>query len=235
MDMQELFAARDCDDILDLEHVEQQLKLYKTTLTGPAMDTFTTALKHENEVNQGRRDRHEDASSQAVVMARALNELGLRIFGKGKEALRRQRRYMLTNLPTTEVPVQEYCDRLLQMSTWLQFFPVETINIIELNPSPLPRMFNDRNIMEALEHAAPDEWKAELKKKHITNFNSLNNMKWRYKDIQDAGKDLARSNRRGRGNTSREDNESQLPSNRQSRSQNHKIQRQRTEAWPWIP
>jgi hypothetical protein len=46
MDMQELFTARDCDDILDLEHVEQQLKLYKTTLMGPTMDAFTTALKH---------------------------------------------------------------------------------------------------------------------------------------------------------------------------------------------
>jgi hypothetical protein len=31
--MQELFTARDCDDILDEEHVEQQKKLYKTTLT----------------------------------------------------------------------------------------------------------------------------------------------------------------------------------------------------------
>jgi hypothetical protein len=45
-DMQELFTARDCDDILDEEHVEQQLKLSKTTLTGPAMETFATALKH---------------------------------------------------------------------------------------------------------------------------------------------------------------------------------------------
>jgi hypothetical protein len=56
---------------------------------------------------------------------------------------------MLTNLPTIEVPVQEYCDRLLQMSIWLQFFPVETINnIIELNPSPFPRIFNDSKLME---------------------------------------------------------------------------------------
>jgi hypothetical protein len=77
--------------------------------------------------------------SQAVVMARAFNELGLRIFGKCEEALRCQRRYMLTNLPTIEVPVQEYCDRLLQMSIWLQFFPVETINIRELNPLPFPK------------------------------------------------------------------------------------------------
>jgi hypothetical protein len=77
------------------------------------MDTFTTALKHKNEVNQARQDCQEDALSQAVVMARALNKLGLRIFGKGEEALRRQRRYMLTNLPTIEVPVQEYCNRLL--------------------------------------------------------------------------------------------------------------------------
>jgi hypothetical protein len=186
------------------------------------MDTFTTALKHENEVNQGRRDCQEDALSQAVVMARALNELGPRIVGKGEEALRRQRRYMLTNLPTIEVPVQEYCDRLLQMSMCLQFFPDETINIIELNPSPFPRTFSESELMEALEHAAPDDWKAELKKQHITNFNSLNDMKWRYKDIQDAGKDLARSNRHGRGNTSMEDNESQLPRNRQSRSRSRK-------------
>jgi hypothetical protein len=155
--MQELFTARDCDDILDEEHVEQQLKLYKTTLTGPAMETFATALKHENEVNQGRQDRNEDALSQAVVMARALNELGLRIFGNGKEALKRQRRYMLTNLPTIEVPVQEYCDRLLKMSMWLQFFPVETINVIELDPSPFPRKFSDSELMVALEHAAPDD------------------------------------------------------------------------------
>jgi hypothetical protein len=47
-----------------------------------------------------------------------------------------------------------------------------------------------------LEHATPDDWRAELKKQHITNFNSLNDMQWRYKDIQDAGKDLARSNRK---------------------------------------
>jgi hypothetical protein len=222
MDMQELFTARDCDDILDLEHVEQQLKLYKTTLTGPAMDAFTTALKHKNEVNQARQDRQEEKLSQAMVMVRALNELGLRIFGKGKAALRRQRRYRLTNLPTIEVPVQEYCDRLLQMSMCLQFFPVETINIRELNPSSFPKTFDDSKLMEALEHAAPDEWKAELKKQHITNFNSLNNMKWHYKDIQDAGKDLAKSSRNGRGNTSREDDESQLPRNRQSHSQNCK-------------
>jgi hypothetical protein len=117
MDMQELFTARDFDDILDLEHVEQQLKLYKTMLTGPAMGAFTTALKHKNEVNHARQDRQEDKLSQAVVMARALNnKLGLRIFGKGEEALRRQRRYMLTNLPTIEVPVQEDCNRLCQMS-----------------------------------------------------------------------------------------------------------------------
>jgi hypothetical protein len=61
MDMQELFTVRDCDDILDLEHVEQQLKLNKTTPSGPAMDTVTTALKLENEVNQGRWDHQEDA------------------------------------------------------------------------------------------------------------------------------------------------------------------------------
>jgi hypothetical protein len=154
-----------------------------------------------------------------VIMARALNELGLRIFGKGEEALTCQRRYMLTNLPTIEVPVQEYCDRLLQMSMWLQFFPVETINIRELNPSPFPKTLNDSELMEAL---APDEWKAELKKQHITNFNSLNDMKWRYKDIQDAGEDLAKSSRNGRGNTSREDDESQAPRNRRRRSQNCK-------------
>jgi hypothetical protein len=233
MDMQELFIARDCDNILNLEHVEQQLKLYKTTLTGPAMDAFITALKHENAVNQNQRDcqehrllpwrdHQEDKLSQAVIMARALNELGLRIFGKGEEALRCQRRYMLTNLPTIEVPVQEYCDRLLQMSIWLQFFPVETINIRELNPSPFPKTLNDSKLMEALEHAAPDEWKAELKRRHITNLNSLNDMKWHYKDIQDAGQDLAKSSRNGRGNTSREDDESQAPRNRQSRSQNRK-------------
>jgi hypothetical protein len=114
MDMQELFTARDCNNNLDVKHVEQQLKLYKTTLTGPAMDAFTTALKHENAVNQAQRDRQEDKLSQAVILARALNKLGLRIFGKGEEAFRQQRRYMLTNLP----PVQEYCDRLLQMSIW---------------------------------------------------------------------------------------------------------------------
>jgi hypothetical protein len=222
MDMQELFTARDCYNILDVKHVEQQLKLYKTTLTGPAMDAFTTALKHENAVNQARQDRQEDKLSQAVVMARALNKLGLRIFGKGKEAFRCQRRYMLTNLPTIEVPVQEYCDRLLQMSRWSQFFPVETINITEVDPSPFPKTLSDSVLMEALEHAAPDEWKAELKKQHITNFNSLNDMKWRYKDIQDAGEDLAKSSRNGRGNTSREDDESQPPRNRQSRSQNRK-------------
>jgi hypothetical protein len=45
-------------------------------------------------------------------------------------------------------------------------------------------------------------------------------MKWRYKNIQDAGKDLAKSSRNNKGNTSREDDESQLPRNRQSRSQN---------------
>jgi hypothetical protein len=129
---------------------------------------------------------------------------------------------MLTNLPLIEVPVQEYCDRLLQMRIWLQFFPVETINIMELNPSPFPKTLNDSQLMEALEHAAPDEWKAELKKQHITKFNSLNDMKWRYKDIQDAGEDVAKSSRNGRGNTSREDDESQPPRNRQSRSQNHK-------------
>jgi hypothetical protein len=158
-----------------------------------------------------------------VIMARALNELGLRIFSKGEEALRCQRRYMLTNLPTIEVPVQEYCDRLLQMSIWLQFFPVETTNIMELNPSPFPKTLNDSELMEALEHAAPDEWKAELKKQHINNFNSLNDMKWHYKDIQDAGEDLAKSSRNGRGNTSREHDESQpAPRNRRSRSQNRK-------------
>jgi hypothetical protein len=81
---------------------------------------------------------------------------------------------------------------------------------------------NNSELMEALEHAAPDEWKAELKKQHITNFNSLNNMKWRYKDIQDAGEDLAKSSRNGRGNTSKEDDESQSPRNRRSRSQNRK-------------
>jgi hypothetical protein len=204
MDMQELFNARDCDNILDVKHVEQQLKLYKTTLTGPAMDAFTTTLKHENALNQNRRDYQEDKLSQAVIMARALNELGLRIFGKGKEALRHQCRYMLTILPTIEVPVQEYCDRLLQMSVWLQFFPAETINIMELNPSPFPKRFSNSKLMEALEHAAPDEWKAELKKQHNTNFNSLNNMKWCYKDIQDAGEDLAKNSRNDRGNTSRE-------------------------------
>jgi hypothetical protein len=193
MDMQELFTARDCDNILDVKHVEQQLKLYKTMLTGPAMHAFTTALKHENAVNQARRDCQDDKLSQAVVIARSLNELGLRIFGKGKKAFRCQRGYMLTNLPPIEVPVQEYCDRLLQMSMWLQFFPVETINIRELNPSPFPKTFSDSELMEALEHAAPDEWKAELKKQHITKFNSLNDMKWRYKDIQDAGEDLAKS------------------------------------------
>jgi hypothetical protein len=216
--------------------VEQQLKLYKTTLTGPAMDTFTTALMHENKVNQGRRDCNEDALSQAVVMARALNELGLRIFGKGEEALKCQCRYMLTNLPTIEVPVQEYCDRLLQMSMWSQFFPVETINIIEMDPSPFPRMFNDSKLMEALEHAAPDHWKAELKKQHITNFDSLNDMKWRYKDIQDAGEDLAKSNWHGRGNTSREDDESQSPRNRRSRSRNRKRKsEEQKRGRPWIP
>jgi hypothetical protein len=214
MDMQELFIARDCDNILNLEHVEQQLKLYKTMLTGPAMDAFITALKHENAVNQNQRDRQEnrflpwrdcqeDELSQAVIMARALNELELKIFGKSEEALKCQRRYMLTNLPTIEVPVQEYCDRLLQMSIWLQFFPVEFINIRELNPSPFPKTLNDSKLMEALEHAAPDEWKAELKKQHITKFNSLNDMKWRYKDIQDAGEDSAKSSRNGKGNTSR--------------------------------
>jgi hypothetical protein len=203
-----------------LEHVEQQLKLYKTKLTGPAMDTFTTALKHENEVNQARQDHQEDQLSQAVIMARALNKLGLRIFGKGKEALRRQHRYMKTNLPTIEVPVQEYCDRLIQMSMWLQFFPVETINIMELDPSPFPKAFSDAELMEAVEHAVPDEWKAELKKQHVTTFNSLNDMKWRYEDIQDADKDLAKSSRNGRGK--REEDESQLPRNRQSRSQNRK-------------
>jgi hypothetical protein len=82
MEMQELFIARDCDNILNLEHVEQQLKLYKTTLTGPAMDVFITALKHENAVNQNQQDRQEhrflpwrdyqeDELSQAVIMARA--------------------------------------------------------------------------------------------------------------------------------------------------------------------
>jgi hypothetical protein len=105
---------------------------------------------------------------------------------------------------------------------WLQLFPVETINIMELNPTPFPKMFNDSELMEALEHAAPDEWKAELKKQHITNFNSLDNMKWHYKDIQDAGKDLAKSSRNSRGSTSREGNESQTPRNRQSHSQNRK-------------
>jgi hypothetical protein len=64
MDMQELFIARDCDNILNLEHVEQQLKLYKTTLTGPTMDAFITALKHENAVNQARLDRQEDELSE---------------------------------------------------------------------------------------------------------------------------------------------------------------------------
>jgi hypothetical protein len=61
MDMQELFTARDCNNILDVKHVEQQLKLYKTMLTGPAMDAFTTALKHENAVNQNQQDRHSDS------------------------------------------------------------------------------------------------------------------------------------------------------------------------------
>jgi hypothetical protein len=129
-------------------------------------------------------------------------------------------RINMTNLPTIEVLVQEYRDRLLQMSIWLQFFPGETINIRELNPSPFPKTLNDSELMEASEHAAPDEWKAELKKQHITNFNSLNNMKWCYKDIQDAGEDLAKSSSNGRGNTSRDDDESQPPRNRQSRSQN---------------
>jgi hypothetical protein len=85
MDMQ-VFTARYCKNILDVKHVEQQLKLYKTTLTGTAMDAFITALKHENAVNQNRQDCQEDELSQAVIMARALNELGLRIFGKGEEA-----------------------------------------------------------------------------------------------------------------------------------------------------
>jgi hypothetical protein len=55
-------------------HVEQQLKLHQTTLSGPTMDTFTAALKHENEVNQGWQDCQEDALSQAVAMARALKD-----------------------------------------------------------------------------------------------------------------------------------------------------------------
>jgi hypothetical protein len=70
MDMQELFTARDCDNILDVKHVEQQLKLYKTTLTGPAMDAFTTALKHENAVNQARRDRQENWGLESLAKAK---------------------------------------------------------------------------------------------------------------------------------------------------------------------
>jgi hypothetical protein len=93
---------------------------------------------------------------------------------------------------------------------------------MELSPSPFPKTFSDSELMEALEHAAPDEWKVELKKQRITKFNSLNDMKWHYKDIQDAGEDLAKSSRNGRGNTSREDDESQPPRNRRSRSQNRK-------------
>jgi hypothetical protein len=103
-------------------------------------------------LNQGRRERLEDPLEEAAVLARALNQLGLRIFGNGEEALKRQRRYMLNNLPTIEIPVQEYCYRLLQRSMWLQFFPLETANILELDPSPFPRKLSDSKLMEALEH-----------------------------------------------------------------------------------
>jgi hypothetical protein len=76
--------------------------------------------------------------------------------------------------------------------------------------------------MEALEHAAPEDWKAELKKQHITNFTSLNAMTWRYRDIQDAGEDLAKSDKHGQDDSSQSDDGSQHPRNRRSHTHKRK-------------
>jgi hypothetical protein len=78
--------------------------------------------------------------------------------------------------------------------------------------------------MQALEHAPPENWKAELKKHHITTFASLNAMTWRYKDIQDAGEDLAKSDKHGQDDSSQSDDGSQPPRNRRSRTRKRKAE-----------
>jgi hypothetical protein len=92
----------------------------------------------------------------------------------------------------------------------------------ELDPLPFPRKLNDSELMEALEHAAPEDWKAELKKQHITTFTSLNAMTWRYRDIQDAGEDLAKSDKHGQDEPWQSEDGSQPPRNRRSRTRKRK-------------
>jgi hypothetical protein len=74
------------------------VKLFKTTLTGPAQDTFINTLKQEKKEADEERN-NLDKLGPAVLMFRALNELAQRCFMDGEEeAPKLQSQYMLHKL-----------------------------------------------------------------------------------------------------------------------------------------
>jgi hypothetical protein len=188
--MQEVFASRDCDDLADLEHIEQQVKLFKATLTGRSQDTFTSTPSNRRRMKM-LREKLQERHSRALrcrCSRPSMSWLAMHCFTDGEEAPGLQKQYMLNKLPSIEMPpVQEWCDCLLQINLWLPYFPVKTDSILAWDPSPVPKQLDDQQLLEAMDQAVAAIWKAQLKAQHVTSFNSFQAMKARrYKDIQSA-------------------------------------------------
>ena len=124
----------------------------------------------------------------AVLLARALNEVALRIFKYGKDAYKIQRRYMRTRIPIGNMEVRDYTDRLDTISSWLKYFPVET-NTIDGSADDHPSPLEEDELMDLLHFAQPVEWNIRsLQQGNHGFFESLDDMKSYYTLYQEADK-----------------------------------------------
>jgi len=140
-----------CKDIAD-EPAKQEHN-YLSMFEGTAAKDFERAMEYW----RGKAAADEQGIlTDEIILARALNDVALKVFPYRDWSAPIQRRYMRQRIPIGDTAIHPYVDRLVELNDYLQYFPMTPEDI--RNVAHVPSKLDEEELRDLLRWSQPTWW-----------------------------------------------------------------------------
>ena len=165
------------------EDPDKQEHYYRSMFEGTAAKDFERAIEYWRGKAAAAND---DILTDEVILARALNEVALKVFAYRDWSAPIQRRYMRQRIPIGDTPIHQYVDRLVEINDFLQYFPIGSDYIKNVG-SDVANKLDEEELKDLLHWSQPAWWvSSQLRNNQYGFYQDLTEMTQAFHGLQRA-------------------------------------------------